>query len=152
MRVGRGVVRIGRAWVLPALIGAVVVLVVSAGAMLAIEADTVSSFWAGLWWSISLMTTVGFIGAPPSTAGGALLSVALMVGGFLLLALVSASLASLFVHEDERPRELRQESAEDEILAGLRQVSARLSAIESRLAEIPRGTAESPVDPGGQIG
>ena len=79
-------IRIGRAWVVPAVIGALIVVVVSAGAVAAIETGTVSSYWVGLWWSISLITTVGFIGDTPSTAGGALLSVLLMVAGFVLLA------------------------------------------------------------------
>ena len=51
------------------------------------ETDTVASFWQGPWWSLSLITTVGFLGQPPHSAGGAVLSVVLMVVGFLLLAL-----------------------------------------------------------------
>jgi hypothetical protein len=121
--------------VLPALLAAVVVVVVTAAAAAAIETDTVSSFWTGLWWSISLLTTVGFVGQPPRTAAGAWLSVVVMVVGFLLLAMVSASLAALFVSEEERPRDEREEAAEDQILAAIQRLDARLDAIEARLAE-----------------
>jgi hypothetical protein len=135
MNVGRWRVRVGRDWVLPALIGAVIMVAVSAGAVAAIETDTVTSIWVGLWWAISLITTVGFIGHPPTTAGGAILSAVLMVVGFLLLAMVSAFLASMFVREEELPREARQESADEAILDGLRDVQARLAQIEAHLAE-----------------
>lgn len=57
------------------------------------------------------------------------------VVGFLLLAMVSASLAALFVSEEERPRQEREEAAEDAILAAIRRLDARLEAIESQLAE-----------------
>ena len=109
-------------------------VVVSAGAVAAIETDTVTSFWRGLWWSISLITTVGFIGQPPTTGAGAALSVVLMVVGFVLLASVSASLASLFVRDDERPREVREETTEDATLTALRSLELRLASIEGRLA------------------
>lgn len=94
-----------RAWTLPSLAGAIALVVVAAGAVAAVETDTVSTFSRGLWWSVALITTVGFLGGPPTSAIGAVLSVALMVSGFLLLALISAALASIFVREDERPAE-----------------------------------------------
>jgi hypothetical protein len=124
-----------RSWLWPMLTGTVVVAVVAAGAAAAIETDTVESFWRGLWWSISLITTVGFIGAPPTTTAGAALSVVLMVIGFLLMAMVSASLAALFVREDEEPREARETRSEDAILDAISRLEARLAAIETRLAE-----------------
>ncbi len=113
--------------------GALVLVVVAAGAAAAIETDTVDSYWRGLWWAISLITTVGFIGSPPTTDAGAALSVFLMVVGFLLLAMVSASLAALFVREEEEPRDAREASSEAEILAAIRGLEARLAAIEARL-------------------
>lgn len=73
--------RVDRSWVLPALMSAAVSIVVAPGAAAAIEADTVSSYWYRLWWSISLITTVGFAADPPSTGAGAVLSVVLMVVG-----------------------------------------------------------------------
>ena len=92
---------ISSAWGLPAVLAAALVVVVSAAAAGAIETHTVGSFPRGLWWAVSLITTVGFIGEPPETTAGAVLSAFLMVVGFLLLALVSASLAALFVREEE---------------------------------------------------
>lgn len=65
-------VRVTRRWLLPALVATVLIVGLAAGAAAAIETDTVQSYWGGLWWSISLITTVGFIGEPPNTAAGAL--------------------------------------------------------------------------------
>lgn len=87
--------RIGRGIVKPGLVIASAAMVAGAGA--AFETETVGSYGRGLWWAVSLMTTVGFIGAPPRTTAGAVVSVILMLIGFLLLSLLSAALASLFV-------------------------------------------------------
>jgi voltage-gated potassium channel len=131
-----------RSWVLPAVLAGVVSVACAAGAATALETDTVTSFWQGVWWSISLITTVGFIGSPPKTGAGAVLSVALMVLGFLLLAMVSAALASLFVEQEEKPREERSEQLAEAALETLQRLEARLSDIERALAEAP-----TPPDP-----
>jgi len=125
--------RLRRAWVWPVLMATVVIVFVAAAAAAAIETDTVTSYWRGLWWSISLITTVGFIGEPPRTDAGAALSVVLMLVGFLLLAMVSASLAALFVREEERPRDTREAANETSILAVLERLESRLAVIEGQL-------------------
>ncbi|MHB8300642.1 MAG: ion channel [Dermatophilaceae bacterium] len=129
------------------------IILVAAGAATAIETDTVSSYSRGLWWSISLVTTTGFIGAPPRTDGGAALSVVLMVVGFLLLALVSASFAAVFVRDEERPRDLREQLAEDAMVASLRGLEARLASIENQLTgrtagDVPASVGETDSLPG----
>ena len=121
-----------RAWLRPGLVVASLLLLVGAGAAAAFESDTVGTFWRGLWWATSLMTTVGFIGEQPQTTLGAVTSVILMIAGFLLLSLVSASLASLFVREDEEPAEQHERAADREIIARLEEISSRLDALERR--------------------
>ncbi len=128
-------------WLWPALTSAVVVVIVAAGASAAIESHTVTSYWRGLWWSISLITTVGFVGEPPETGTGAVLSAVLMILGFLLLAMVSASLAALFVREEEQPRDIREAAADTAILAALAALELRLVDIERRLADQGPGPA-----------
>ena len=54
------------------------------------------------------MTTVGFLGDPPDTGLGALLSAFLMLVGFFLPAMVSAALAALFVREAEQQSNERE--------------------------------------------
>ncbi len=124
---------ISSAWLVPVLLVAVLLVVVSAAAATAIETRTVDSFGRGLWWATSLITTVGFIGEPPETTAGALLSALLMILGFLTLAMVSASLAALFVREEEMPLLEEESSRDQEILDLLGRLEQRLDAIETRL-------------------
>ncbi len=129
------------AWLVPAVLSAVVVVVVSGAAVTAFETRTVSGFGQGLWWATSLITTVGFIGEPPESTAGAVLSAVLMVVGFLLLAMVSASLAALFVREEELPR-LEEETSTDQ------QILEALARLEARLDDPPRDPVGPTVRPG----
>ena len=99
-----------------------------------LEKDAVSSYWEGLWWALSLMTTVGFVGEVPDTTGGRIVSSILMISGFALLTLTTAAIASLFVREEEAPEEQREREFESLALERLEELSARLDAIEKRLA------------------
>lgn len=128
---------ISSAWLVPVLLMAVLLVVVSAAAATAIETRTVDSFGRGLWWATSLITTVGFIGEPPETTAGALLSALLMVLGFLTLAMVSASLAALFVREEEEPLHEQESTRDQEILDLLTRLEERLSAIEEKMESGP---------------
>lgn len=128
-------IRIRLTWLWPAVLSAVVLMLLAAGAAAAIETNTVTSYWSGLWWTVSLMTTVGFIGEPPETVTGAVLSAVLMVVGFLLLAMVSASLAALFVREEEEPRDRREQAAARRIIDTLERLEHRLDSIERQFAE-----------------
>jgi voltage-gated potassium channel len=116
-------------------LGVALVLLLSAGAFAAVETESVHSYWDGLWWSLSLMSTVGFAGATPTTAVGKLVSAALMVFGFVLLATTTAAAASLFVREDERPEDNRAHGFERDVLEALRDLDTRLEAIEEGLAD-----------------
>lgn len=137
---GRMHVRISRLWVGPVVIGSLAIVVVAAGAAAAFETDTVATYWRGLFWALSLITTVGFVGEPPRTDQGVMLAGALMVVGFVLLSMVSAYLAAMFVREDEGPHDAVEESTEQAILA-------LLIRLEARLASLERSDPEHPKDP-----
>lgn len=124
---------IRRNWVIPSLIASGVLVTVAGGAIAAVEADIVTSFPRGIWWSLSLMTTVGFLGAPPATTPGAVLSIALMLGGFFLLALVSAALASMFVREDEKPAETREDEAMHRLQKEVTDLKTEITALRISL-------------------
>ncbi len=117
-------------WVLP---GAGLLVLLAGGGFAALETDTVSTYWEGVWWALALMTTVGFIGGSPVTVLGQALASVLMVLGFLLLALTTAAVASLFVSKDEAPQEARDRAFETEALAELRALGERLERLERRL-------------------
>ncbi len=129
---GRRRLPIASRWLVPVLLSAVLMVIVAGAAATAIETRTVSSFGRGLWWATSLITTVGFIGEPPETTAGVLLSGFLMIVGFLLLAMVSASLAALFVRQEERPVEAEEALVDQRILDALERLEQRLAAIEAK--------------------
>lgn len=129
--------RIQRGLLKPGLVIAVAAIVVGAGAGAATETETVGSYGRGLWWAVSLMTTVGFIGPPPRTTAGAIISVILMLIGFLFLSLLSAALASLFVREDVAPVEQRELATEAEIAERLDEITSRLVRLETLLTQQP---------------
>jgi hypothetical protein len=122
-------------WVLPA---AALFVLLAGGGFAAVETDTVSTYWEGVWWALALMTTVGFVGGSPVTALGQALAALLMVLGFLLLAMTTAAVASLFVSKDEEPHEQRDRAFEGEALAELRSLNARLERLERRLDAEPQ--------------
>lgn len=127
---------LGRGILKPGLMVAGAAIVVGAGAGAAFETETVGSYGRGLWWAVSLMTTVGFIGAPPRTTAGAVISVILMLIGFLLLSLLSAALASMFVREDVAPVEERELVSEAEIAHRLDSIATRLERLEATLKRL----------------
>ncbi len=119
----------------PILIPLVVVLVLtSGGALAAIESDVVSNYGQGVWWAVSLMSTVGFAGETPRTVGGQLISGSLMVFGFATLSLVTASFASLLVVEEEAPKIDTEMLNEADVATELRRVRIQLESLEAQLA------------------
>jgi voltage-gated potassium channel len=117
-------------WMLP---GAAILVLLAGGGFAAVEADTVSTYWEGVWWALSLVTTVGFVGGSPGSAGGQALAAVLMVLGFLLLAWTTAIIASSLVSEDEAPQSARERAFQQDALAELHALGDRLERLERRL-------------------
>lgn len=110
-----------------------VVVVLAGGGFAALESDTVSSFGEGVWWALSLITTVGFVGGSPTTTPGRVLAGFLMVFGFASLALLTAAVASIFIREEEEPFERREADFEARALDQLRTLNQRLERLEDRM-------------------
>jgi hypothetical protein len=54
------------------------------------------------------------------------------VVGFVLLAITTAAVASLFVREDEEPQERRAQEFEDAVLADLKSLRAEVDRLSAR--------------------
>ncbi len=106
----------------------VIVLLAGAG-FAALEDGEVSNYGEGVWWALSLMTTVGFIGQAPQTSGGQVLSAVLMILGFGLLSIVTAVISSRFVKQESLPVEHEQELFERDATVVLHQLEARLETV-----------------------
>ena len=63
--------------------------------------ESVASFWDALWWALSTTTTVGYGDIYPSTGEGRLIAVLLMLTGVGVIGIFTATIASLFMIEDE---------------------------------------------------
>lgn len=121
---------------LPYLAALTLVLVVAAG--IGISETDPSRFpnpWRGLWWAVVTVTTVGYGDTFPTSNMGRVLGGLLMVIGIGFLGLATASIASHFVHTDASEKHKQTVDRQDEILAELKQIDARLAAIEQRVAQ-----------------
>ncbi len=54
-------------------------------------------FGRGIWWALVTLTTVGYGDIVPQTVGGRLVAVVLMVGGVVMVSLITATVASVFI-------------------------------------------------------
>ncbi|MEA2641711.1 MAG: voltage-gated potassium channel [Chloroflexota bacterium] len=88
--------RLPRLIALEALIlvcGAVAIFFAEHGA----EGATIGSIGEAFWFSVVTMTTVGYGDYTPHTALGRVIGVVIMVGGFSLLSIITATIASILV-------------------------------------------------------
>jgi voltage-gated potassium channel len=96
-----------------------------------------ASTWDGVWWAVSTMTTVGYGDEFPETTFGRILGMALMLIGIGFLAVLTGAVAERFLAsrieetQDEVVEEV--ERAEADVLLELREITARLQALERRI-------------------
>jgi voltage-gated potassium channel len=83
----------------------------------------------GMWWAISTMTTVGYGDYAPVTGGGRIIAAGVMLVGIGFVAFLTAAVAQRFVAQIEEPKPEWEES----VLSDLREIKARLAAIEDRM-------------------
>lgn len=56
----------------------------------------------GLWWALVTLTTVGYGDVVPHTIGGRLMGIGLMLSGVVMLSLLTATVASVFIEKKFR--------------------------------------------------
>ncbi len=114
------------------------VLVICLAAVAELEAErgaenaNIRTLPDALWWAVATVTTVGYGDRYPVTALGRLIAVGLMLVGIALIGLVTATIASWFVGrlQDVQAAEQRTEATLHDVLDELREVRARLDALE----------------------
>ena len=85
--------------------------------------SNIGSYVDALWWAFVTCTTVGYGDHFPVTGGGQIVAVVLMVVGIAGLSLLTASVAALFVEDDEESNIADIRAQLDRIEAALRQSS-----------------------------
>jgi voltage-gated potassium channel len=109
-------------------------LVTFAGALVARLADRkdFDSFGDALWWALQTVTTVGYGDVVPSSGTGRVIGAFVMISGIAFLTVITAAVTAALIEAARR----RQPPRDREQLAELmKEMSARLSAIEARLEE-----------------
>lgn len=124
--------------VFPLLAGATAALAVGVGFLVrAIAPNDFHSVGEGIWWAIVTLATVGYGDVVPTTPWGRVVGGVVIVFGVTFLAFLTATVTSLFVSSEQREASQREEkrraASEEEIKTLLRELSARLEALEGRL-------------------
>ena len=113
---------------LPYIFGFAVLAMLIAGAGFYWLDPTIGSYTDGLWLAFVTAATVGYGDLVPTTPAARILAVIIVVIGFALLSMVTASVAAFFIGEDEK--RLRKEMHQD--IRQLRQETAQLIGEEER--------------------
>ena len=139
MKPAARVVRASRRWLRFLVPATALAAVLGAGALAWAETEVVPSYWEGLWRSLALVMTVGFVGPVPTSATGKIVSSVLMIFGFALMAMTTAAVASLFVREDEIVDESLERKFEQVVLAEL----AELRREVAQLRDEPQSSTDT---------
>jgi len=118
------------------IIASYTLLVTFAGGLIASLTDRkdFDSLGEGLWWSLQTVTTVGYGDVVPSSGTGRVIGAIVMISGIAFLTVITAAVTAALIEAARR----RQPPATDreQLPELMREVTARLSAIEARLDEL----------------
>jgi voltage-gated potassium channel Kch len=100
------------------------------------------SFGIGVWWSIVTLGTVGYGDVVPHTAWGRVLGGFVIVFGVTFISFLVAIVTSLFVEANRADDKDTRDAQHEETQVLLREIAARLRAVEARLG--PAQDADRP--------
>ena len=118
------------------IIGSYTAVVTFAGGLVGWLADRkdFATLGDGLWWSLQTVTTVGYGDITPSSGTGRVIGAFVMISGIAFLTVITAAVTATLI--EAARRRLPRPPASDLSPEFMREVTARLSAIERRLDEL----------------
>ena len=116
---------------IPYLLGWAVLTLAMAGAGFYWLEPTVHSYGDGLWLAFTTGSTVGYGDIVPTTTAARIFAVVMVIFGFAMLSVVTASFVAFFVGEDEK--KLRREMHDD-----IKAVRQELYKLRAEIAEFTR--------------
>jgi voltage-gated potassium channel len=124
--------------IFPYLAAVTVVLGLGAGLLMTlVDEKDFPHFGIAVWWAIVTLATVGYGDVVPTTPWGRLVASGVIVLGVTFLAFLTATVTSAFVssqqEETQDEERERRAQADEELLAAIRALDARLEAIEKKL-------------------
>jgi voltage-gated potassium channel len=103
------------------------------------KSSNIHDYPDALWWAIVTVTTVGYGDRYPTTEGGRIVAVVLMLVGIGLLGTLTATVASVFIKE-------HTDAAKEEYKKGHADLGQQLSMIASRIADIEGRLGATPAE------
>jgi voltage-gated potassium channel len=110
-----------------ATVVAVFGILAGGAAFAAIECEQNLSAWDGTYWAITTLTTVGYGDIGARTDAGRVVAITVMLVGIAYVAILTAAIAQQFFATVAADRD---EAVEDEVVARLDEVNARLGRLE----------------------
>jgi len=104
----------------------------------------VDSFSDGLWLAFTTAATVGYGDHVPSTHASRVFAVIVVVLGLAVLSLVTASIAALFVHGEDRKLEHEMLQSIRKTQQHIAELDRKLNRLEQRLTVDPSVPAPPP--------
>jgi voltage-gated potassium channel Kch len=101
-----------------------------------VDPKTFHTVWAGMWWAVETVTTVGYGDIVPQQTAGRLIGGFLMLGGLSLLAVVTAAITSGFVSRAQAHGRLRDE---DPVMVKLDELTTELQSVKRELERLRPG-------------
>ena len=124
------------------LISVVTVVLTVAGGVLIwlVDRDNIPTLGEGMWWAVQTLTTVGYGDVVPGGTAGRVIATIVMLNGIAFLTVITAAVTATLVEQvRQRRREPSAGASEAELAASLKEIGARLDAIEESLAKRDRG-------------
>jgi voltage-gated potassium channel Kch len=119
------------------IVTATTIVVLGAGALMRlIDHREYASIWAGMWWAIQTVTTVGYGDVTPRATSGRIVATFVMLEGIAFLAIVTASITSTFVERANRDRESSESLHEQRVEERLAGMDAELRAAREQLTRL----------------